>query len=95
MAARQSVRRKQRRQVRPLRQQARPASEAPASQPSEEGTPAQPRQAALSPTRMALHARAAEMARLEAVYLRHDLRNIAIIVGLMLVIVVGLSFVLH
>gem|GEM_PF-3823099 len=54
------------------------------------------RQAApMSATRAALQARAAEMARLEAVYLRHDLRNIALIAGLMLAIVIGLSFVLH
>ncbi len=44
---------------------------------------------------MALQARAAELARLEAVYLRHDLRNIALIAGLMLAIVIGLSFALH
>jgi hypothetical protein len=49
----------------------------------------------MSATRAALQARAAEMARLEAVYLRHDLRNIALIAGLMLAIVIGLSFVLH
>jgi hypothetical protein len=63
-----------------------------------DGTPAAvttaPRQAGMSPTRMALAARSAEMARLDVVYLRHDLRNIALIAGLMLAIVIVLSFVL-
>ncbi len=44
---------------------------------------------------MALQARAAELARLDVVYLRHDLRNIGIIAGLMLAAVIVLSFVLH
>ena len=51
-----------------------------------------PRQAPMSPTRMALAARAAELARLDVIYLRHDLRNVGIIAGLMLAIIIGLSF---
>jgi hypothetical protein len=53
------------------------------------------RQAPMSATRMALAARAAELARLDVIYLRHDLRNVGIIAGLMLAIIIGLSFVLH
>jgi hypothetical protein len=49
----------------------------------------------MSATRMALTARAAELARLDVIYLRHDLRNIGIIAGLMLAIIIGLSFGLH
>ncbi|HLG73283.1 MAG TPA: hypothetical protein VK009_22910 [Chloroflexota bacterium] len=44
---------------------------------------------------MALQARAAELARLDVLYLRHDLRNIGIIAGLMLAVVIALSFILH
>jgi hypothetical protein len=53
------------------------------------------RQAPMSATRMALVARAAEMARLDVLYLGRDLRNIGVIAGLMLAIIIGLSFVLH
>jgi len=99
LPARGPVKRKQRRQVRPLRQQARPAGTTGGdqAQPGEamQAQATTPRAAPVSATRMALQARAAELARLEAVYLRHDLRNIALIAGLMLAIVIGLSFALH
>jgi hypothetical protein len=49
----------------------------------------------MSATRLAFAARAAEMARLDVVYLRHDLRNVALIAGLMLAAIIALTFVLH
>ena len=70
---------------------------ATAQAPAAQSSPAArgPRQAPMSATRMALAARAAELARLDVIYLRHDLRNVGIIAGLMLAIIIGLSFVLH
>lgn len=53
------------------------------------------RQAPISATRVALAARSADLARLDVIYLRHDLRNVGIIASLMLAIIIGLSFVLH
>lgn len=44
---------------------------------------------------MAMAQRALELARLDVIYLRHDLRNVAMIAVLMLAIVIGLSFVLR
>jgi hypothetical protein len=104
MPARQPVRRKQQPRRRPgsspVRAQARPAAGAVEAAEAEQET-AQPaarttrQPAAVSATRMAFAARAAELARLDVVYLRHDLRNIGIIAGLMLAIIIALSFVLH
>ena len=42
---------------------------------------------------MALAARTAELARLDVQYMRHDLRNVALIAGLMLAVIIGLYFV--
>ena len=104
----QHVRRKQRRPVRPL---ARPpatqgtaeaeeaaspmASASPSTVTRDPATGRATRQPQVSATRAALLARSAEMARLDVAYLRHDLRNIVIIAGLMLVVIVALSFVIH
>ena len=44
---------------------------------------------------MALAARATELARLDVLYLKHDLRNVAVIAFLMLAAVIALTFVLH
>jgi len=97
--ARQPVRRKPRRQARPLRPQPplqrRDEAAAPEAAPAPAAVAPGPRPSALSPTRMALQARAAELARLDVLYLRHDLRNIGIIAGLMLAVVIALSFILH
>jgi hypothetical protein len=110
LPARHPVRRKQRRPGRPVRQQQPPreasATTSAAPEPAEASVPATTvtrdastgrvtRQAPMSATRMALTARAAELARLDVIYLRHDLRNIGIIAGLMLAIIIGLSFGLH
>jgi hypothetical protein len=93
MPARQ-VRRKPRRQVRPLaRPPVRPSTTAEGQAERVAATPAA-NQPGMSPTRMALAARAVELARLDVTYLRHDLRNIGLIAGLMLAIIIGLSFVL-
>jgi len=99
LPARQPVRRKQRRQVRPLARQAvRPpeAATQEAATPSTNGgaTEARParQQPQVSATRMALMARSAELARLDVEYMRHDLRNVALIAGLMLAIVIVLYF---
>lgn len=48
----------------------------------------------MSATRMAFAARSSELARLDVIYLRHDLRNVAVIAGLMLAAIIALSFVL-
>ena len=53
-----------------------------------------PNQPGMSATRMALAARAIELARLDVTYLRHDLRNIGLIAGFMLAIIISLTFVL-
>lgn len=105
MPARQSVRRKPRRPARPVRQQQRSAFPPPESVGTVEGqqptaqteaaVPRTNRQPPMSATRMALTARAAELARLDVIYLRHDLRNVGVIAGFMLAIIIGLSFVLH
>ena len=109
MPARQPVRRKQRRPALPVRQQPpreangasaaqadAPATSVPAAAVGRDATTGRvARQAPMSATRMALAARAAELARLDVIYLRHDLRNVGIIAGLMLAIIIGLSFVLH
>lgn len=66
-----------------------------------DGSPANPvaprssRPAPLSSTRAALANRSIELAKLDVQYLRHDLRNVAFIAGLMLAIIIALSFVLH
>jgi len=49
----------------------------------------------MSSARMALAARATELARLDVLYLKHDLRNVAVIAFLMLAAVIALTFVLH
>ena len=49
----------------------------------------------MSSARMAMAARAAELARLDVLYLKHDLRNVGVIAFLMLAAVVGLTFLLH
>lgn len=48
-----------------------------------------------SSARAVAAARAAELAQQEVTFLRHDLRNVLGIAGLMLVIIVALTFVLH
>lgn len=53
------------------------------------------RAAALSSTRAALANRSVELAKLDVLYLRRDLRNVAIIAGLMLAVIIALSFVLR
>ena len=99
LPARQPVRRKQRRQPRPVsRPPARPVDtagavgEATPSPATTEPRAARP-QPPMSATRMALAARSAEMARLDVEYMRHDLRNVALIAGLMLVVIIVLYFV--
>jgi hypothetical protein len=42
---------------------------------------------------MALAARSADLARLDVEYMRHDLRNVALIAGLMLAVIIALYFV--
>ncbi|MBV8087649.1 MAG: hypothetical protein JO247_22810 [Chloroflexi bacterium] len=49
----------------------------------------------MSSARMAMAARATELARLDVLYLKHDLRNVGVIAFLMLAAVVGLTFLLH
>lgn len=84
--------------MRPLRPQPQAQRTADAETAAASGPPASPTsrsQPPVSATRLALQARAAEMARLDVLYLRHDLRNIGLIAGLMLAIIIGLTFVIR
>jgi len=49
----------------------------------------------MSSARMVAAARATEMARLDVLYLGHDLRNVAIIAFVMLAVILSLTFVIH
>jgi hypothetical protein len=103
-ARQQPVRRKSRR-VSP----SRPVQSRPAARPEQETTPAvdatspqQPQTASARPAgtgiaaaRAAAIARANENARLDVIYMGHDLRNVGYIAGLMLVLIIVLTVVLH
>ena len=64
-----------------------------ANQPRPSGASLRAQQ--MSSARMAMAARATELARLDVLYLKHDLRNVGVIAFLMLAAVVGLTFLLH
>ncbi|GEM_PF-5354137 len=100
MPARPPVRRKNRRPARPA---VRPTTPRSAAVGEEDGASAQTVAAAparsrqqqppMSSTRAAMIERATALAKLDVLYMRHDLRNVAAIAGLMLAAIVALSFV--
>jgi hypothetical protein len=49
----------------------------------------------MSSARLALAARAEELARLDVLYLKHDLKGVGFIAFLMLAAIIALTFVLH
>ncbi|HUZ77694.1 MAG TPA: hypothetical protein VMV93_08955 [Chloroflexota bacterium] len=72
---------------------ARPLTEA--AEVARPASPVDTRDARLASQRAQAAARAADVARRDVAFLRHDLRYVFAIAGLMLAAIIALSFVLH